>query len=923
MSAKMSWTIKSILVLMISISICSAQSRQDPRRSSPSRARAPFLQHAKFYEETPYITRVVFRNGLTALVNEYRPEPLVSIQAYVRAGYSNEPSQSTGVASLLPAMIYRGARSESGGTFRQRAQTLGGFFQSSTIFDHAQFEIVAASSRWKRALNLQAEALLNPSFDADVLKLEANHLMNEARSMMDDPFESAREKLLSLAFNQPRMANFGTLAEDSLIQLTSKDLSDFYNARYVPAEITLVVSGDVRTSEILNEIDRIYDGFSRDGAKKSTLVLGDVQKEFRYAAIRRNLPYPRVLLGFHTVSNRAEDYRAMEVLSAILGLGEGSVLTRRLRDQKKLIFQQETTLTGYTDFGYLIMQMLVDPENIDRSEIAALTEIELLKREGPNEMEMARAVAQLEHSYWKRMETVTGRAQTLAHFELSGDWKRMDRYILELKQVKAADVKRVANRYLQMRNCFLMEYLPESGIQRDLTTENILNTLEGLLKPSADQEEEERAREVVNVDEYPEGEDQFQFSEIRYPFQLASILRGPEMFVREVHTSPLIDLGVFFPGGKLAEAEGNAGITELMANLMLGIGDDPDPSQFHRKIEILGGRVQPRITDDYFGFHFSILSRNFEAGFDLLREAIKTADFDRDKITRQKEIQSALIAESRSSVSYPNRQMNRALFKGFSYSLDGKGTETSVAGITQAALQGWYDAYIKNRKPVVVAIGDAKGTSLASHFVRHFSGSRMQSTEITNEYVLPLEKGKQLEESWKNRQSLIFVGFQAPPEDDEDGYATTVLQAYAGEWGQFAQELRDRSGIAYEISANYDPRLRGGSFIIRAAAIPGNEAKVVKSLREEIQGMISDPIPRVEFRSALNAASGAYDIGNQIRSRQIENIVECVLAGRGIEGYERFAANLKDVREEEFREVARRVFNLDKAVILQLRGRSE
>jgi len=267
--------------------------------------------------------------------------------------------------------------------------------------------------------------------------------------------------------------------------------------------------------------------------------------------------------------------------------------------------------------------------------------------------------------------------------------------------------------------------------------------------------------------------------------------------------------------------------------------------------------------------------------------------------------------------------MNRALFKGFSYSLDGKGTETSVAGITQAALQGWYDAYIKNRKPVVVAIGDAKGTSLASHFVRHFSGSRMQSTEITNEYVLPLEKGKQLEESWKNRQSLIFVGFQAPPEDDEDGYATTVLQAYAGEWGQFAQELRDRSGIAYEISANYDPRLRGGSFIIRAAAIPGNEAKVVKSLREEIQGMISDPIPRVEFRSALNAASGAYDIGNQIRSRQIENIVECVLAGRGIEGYERFAANLKDVREEEFREVARRVFNLDKAVILQLRGRSE
>ena len=44
-----------------------------------------------------------------------------------------------------------------------------------------------------------------------------------------------------------------------------------------------------------------------------------------------------------------------------------------------------------------------------------------------------------------------------------------------------------------------------------------------------------------------------------------------------------------------------------------------------------------------------------------------------------------------------------------------------VAGITQDAIQGWYDTYIKNRKPVVAAIGDAKGTSLASHVITSYS----------------------------------------------------------------------------------------------------------------------------------------------------------------------------------------------------------
>jgi len=923
MKMKMGWKAKSILILIISISVGYSQSRQIPRRSTSARSRAPFLEHVISYEETPFVTRAVFRNGLTALVNEYRTKPVVSLQAYVRTGYSNEPSRSQGIASLLAAMTYRGIGSQSSGTFRQRAQTLGGFFRRSTQFEHTRFEIATASSQWKRALNLQAEALLNPSFDQEVLKLEANHVTNEARAILDDPLESAREGLLALAFIEPRMANFQTLAGDSLIHLTPKDLSDFYKARYVPAEITLVISGNVRSSEILNEIDRVYDKIPNSSVKKSTLTVGNAEKEFQYSAIRGNIPFPRVLFGFHTVSESSEDFRAMEVLSAILGLGEGSVIAHRLRDQKNLIFQQETTLATYPDFGYLMIQMIVDSENIDRSEIAALTEIELLKRKGPNEVEMARAVAQLERSYWKRLQTVTGRAETLAHFELLGDWERMDRYVSELRQVKAADVKRVANRYLQLQNCSLLEYLPDSDVQRNLTTPSALKTLEGLIKPSADQEEAVRAKEVVHIGELPEGEDRFKYSEIQYPFQLASILRGPEMFVREDHTTPLIDLGVFFPGGKLAETKANAGITEFMSNLMLKDSSDPKQPGFHRQMEILGGQVQPRITDDYFGFHFSILSKNFEAGFDLLREAIKTPDFDKDKIARQKEIQSAWIRENRNSVSYPMQKINLALFKDFSYSLEGKGTETSLAEITQDALQKWYDAYVKNRKPIVVAIGDAKGTNLALHFVKHFSGSRMQSTEIPDEYVPPLAKGELLEESWENSQSIIFIGFQAPPEDDEDGYATTVLRSHAGELGRFAQELRDRAGTAFKISAVYDPRLRGGSFILRAAANPGCDEEVLASLRKEIQGMIADPVPMLDLRSALNAAASAYNIKNQIRSRQIEDIVESVLAGRGIDVYESFTARLKDVREDEFRGVARRILDLDKAVILHLHGKSK
>ena len=104
--------------------------------------------------------------------------------------------------------------------------------------------------------------------------------------------------------------------------------------------------------------------------------------------------------------------------------------------------------------------------------------------------------------------------------------------------------------------------------------------------------------------------------------------------------------------------------------------------------------------------------------------------------------------------------------------------------------------YVKNRKPVIVIIGDTKGTSLALYFVKEFSGSRMQDAKIPEAWVKPLNKGELIEQNWKKSQSLILIGFQAPPVDDEDGYTVTVLENLAGNLGRLSQEMRYKTGAA-------------------------------------------------------------------------------------------------------------------------------
>ncbi len=457
-----------LLVILISISFCSAQSRQAPKRTAPGRDRAPFLEQAKLFEETssaPYAAKLVLRNGLTILVEEYRSQPVMSIQTHVQAGTFNEPAESIGAARLLASMIYRGPADKEAGTYRQSVQALGGVISKSVDYDETVFEMIVPSSQWKKALELQSSALMNASLNSDDLALEAGLLVNEVRDRLDNPDIFAEEKLLELAFNQPRMGKLDELSGGRLPALKKENLSDFQKVMFVPAKTAISISGDINANEVLNELARIYGKSAASAVKSVSTPVDKSQNGFRYQLVKGNVAVPHVLYGFHTAEENAEDFRALEILRAILGLGEGSILNSRLRDQKGLISKEDTTLLANRNFGYLLIQTEVDAQDIDKCQIAVLTEIELLKRHEPSETDMARALAQLELAYWEGLESTAGRASAIAEADSLGDWKRSSRYLAELKKVKPADIKRVANKYLRLENCSILEYLPATDNQ--------------------------------------------------------------------------------------------------------------------------------------------------------------------------------------------------------------------------------------------------------------------------------------------------------------------------------------------------------------------------------------------------------------------------------------------------------------------------
>jgi zinc protease len=159
---------------------------------------------------------------------------------------------------------------------------------------------------------------------------------------------------------------------------------------------------------------------------------------------------PRLYLGWPSVGETSDDSEALDVLADILA---GS---RTARLTKALVYDRQSAATAGAfnnsneSFGRFLVMLTPRPGHT-LTEIEATTDsvIDRLRSEGPTPDEMTRSLAGIEYSFVSDLEPNQARAEILnsgAVFHGDPAWYRTA--YTRLRSVTAADVKRVANRYL-------------------------------------------------------------------------------------------------------------------------------------------------------------------------------------------------------------------------------------------------------------------------------------------------------------------------------------------------------------------------------------------------------------------------------------------------------------------------------------------
>ncbi len=685
---------------------------------------------------------------------------------------------------------------------------------------------------------------------------------------MDTPPAVAMEKMFELAFEKHRMRRWRIGTEEGLRAFTREDFLTFYKNFYRPENIILAVVGDINTDKALAEIEKKYADFEKGRLVKAESPHEPPQNQFKYSVINGDVQQSYLRIGFHTPHIFHDDTYALEILAFILGHGRSSRLFQLIKEEKELVHSISAYNYSLKDLGLFIIDATTKPEKLREAETAIFSEIAKMRSDLVTEQELMKSQNLLESIFAFSMESVSGQASILASYEALGDFSFAETYLKRLYEVTAEDVQHVALKYLTLKNCSMLEYVPERFEQDSVSAAEIENELLGHLSISKRSEPVERTKpafkpalfELISVNK---GEKKA----ARH-----ALSNGLTLLIKESHQVPIVSMGVFAKGGRSRETEEISGISGLTARTLLKGTRSRTAVQIENEIASLGGGISLSNDPDYFSGTFSILSKNFESAWDIFADILTKPVFAAEELSKEKENTIAQIIRTKDDMfRYPLQLFYSTLFQRHTYGFPAQGNEETVALVSRDQLLDWHASHFSPDNLVVSVVGDVDTDKIKKFVEQCLGGGNPSPNPLKIPKIRKSTKVKSCVENRDKNQTALVLGFRGPRYTDGDYYALTVLQnVLSGLGGRFFEQLRSRQSLAYQVSIQY--------------------------------------------------TTGTHQIGLETNREQMVQFAHNELLGKGFEEVEHFKTKIERVTADDILATAQKYFHLDRYTVGIVRG---
>lgn len=859
------------------------------------------------------IRHEILPSGLRVIVRELHTAPVVALNLWVAAGSMDDEEGLTGSAHFVEHMLFK--RAPLGGAdISETVQEAGGYLNAATGCDHTTFYQVIPSDSWRAVLDAQATSAVSPAFNPADVETERSVIVEEARSGERDASRFVWRRLMETAYSVHPCRRPVVGTEETISRVTADSLAAFHGRHYRPANLVQVITGDVRTEEVLTAVADAYEALeaTRSGQERA-LAQEPPQRAMRAVGHRGRLEHARVAMAFHVPHVLHEDVPALDAVCGLLGTGRSCRLRKALQINAGLVSSIGAGIVGNRENGILTITAALSSEDLDGVVAGVFREISRLALGDVGGAEMEKNLRRLEASYVLGHETCETMASGLGLFEIFGDYRYAETYLDRLAAVSVEDVARVSAGYLVPSNSAIVSYAPEDSTLPSGDISARMTDAASLGARTA----AGRVAECHAAWSAPKGLSRPAMLAERAAPSLSGedLACGGRLVVFESHAVPIAGVAIALVGGHVCESAEMSGITYLTQRMLMRGTQARSAEQLADDIENLGGAASPIVDRDGFGLGMSVASARLDDGLRLLGEVLARPAFSRGQLDLVKAEIAAEIGESEDhAFRRVTLMLLPSLFPDHPYGRAIRGTRRTVAGISLEDVERWHASRYSASNVIACVAGDVDPRRVRvtlDSILKELPGGAPSAVHV------PLVSGP---EAGRERavgrpgQSSIGVGFGGPRAGTADAVALRlVARALSMMGGRLWSSLREKPPHAYTVSASLASFRNGGALITYVTAPPGQEDAAIESILDEFERVGAHGLDDGEMRRAKSSYAGTHMISLQRSFTRAASYATAEVMGVGCDYIDRLPDMIRAVSNEEIIEVCRRYLNREGA----------
>ena len=398
----------------------------------------------------PRLHRTVLENGLTILVLENPVADIVSARLFLRAGKAQESSEAAGLASFLMGLLTKGTQTLSSLEIAEAVESVGASLGTDAAADYSVISLKTVSADFGPILGLAASLLRFPSFPEDEIDLEKRLTLQQIRSMQEQPFTVAFNRLRQDMYGDHPYSLPGIGTKETVAGFYRQQLFDFHARYFRPDNVVVTIVGRITPDEAVDQVRQVLGDWVVPSSPLSATVLPAVPSGGQCSIASQDTNQAIIMLGYPAASVKHPAYAALKLLNTYLGNGLSSRLFVELREKRGLAYDVSAFYPTRLGQSQFVAYMGTAPENAATALEGLRFEVERLRDILLADDELQASKNKLLGQYALGKQTNAQIAQLLGWYEILGLGVEFDQHFQDMTAaVTAEEAQAIAQELFQ------------------------------------------------------------------------------------------------------------------------------------------------------------------------------------------------------------------------------------------------------------------------------------------------------------------------------------------------------------------------------------------------------------------------------------------------------------------------------------------